>query len=129
MSLFPLANRKQIPVVVAGATFVVYEPSAIDRCEYFRIGCDGLKSASLNAEVPPDDADNTAKAEYYAHSWVVSKLNRTQTAFLIAACLKPGQADMPFDELLNDVKALPDDDMNTLANAAIEVAGIKEGKA
>jgi len=124
MNIFPLESRKQIPVPCMGKEFTIYEPSAIDRCEYFRIGSEGLASMK-SAAIDEDIDDPQELGRYYAQTWVLSKNNRKQTAFLVAICLKPG-IEVEFDKLLYQVEQLPDGDLNTLAQAAFKVSGMDD---
>ena len=129
MSLFPLTNRKQIPVSVGGVDFVVYEPSALDRCEYFLMGAK-MMAAQKDIATPTDKSSPEEMGTAYAHSWHISKLNRTQTAYLIAACLKPGIDDRTVDSLWDEIQSLPDTLIEPLSKAAFEVAGMntEQGK-
>lgn len=120
MSIFALQNRKQIPVALHGTEYIVYEPSALDRCEYFRKGTEYL------AKVNDDLSDESnSDLQNKVNDWIVFAYNRKQTAFLIAVCLKPGYPDVKFESILADVESLPDDALDTLAKAAFEVANLK----
>lgn len=121
MSIFALENRKQIPVELMGTNYIVYEPSALDRCEYFRKGTEYL--AKVSEDLSDDDSASDLKNK--EKDWIIFSYNRKQTAFLIAVCLKPGYPNIKLESILADVESLPDDGLDTLAKAAFEVANLR----
>jgi len=125
MSIFALDSRKQIPVPLMGTNYIVYEPSALDRCEYFRKGQEYLAKFKESSD-DNSATDNSATAiNNEEKAWTVFAYNRKQTAFLIAVCLKPGYPNIKFESILADVESLPDDALDTLAKAAFEVANLR----
>jgi hypothetical protein len=126
MRLFPLANRKNIVVSLTGADFTLYEPSALDRCEYLRLGSSMLAQQKTLPEISETPSQQETGL-YHEAIWLVSGLNRKQTAFLVAACLKPG-VDMAFSDILAEVESQPDDTLNALSDAAFELSGINTPK-
>lgn len=125
MSIFPLENRKQIPVPLMGTDYIIYEPSALDRCEYFRKGQEYLAKVHDNSDEKPLTDHSDKAIQNQEKAWTVFSYNRKQTAFLIAVCLKPGYANIKFESILADVESLPDDLLDTLAKAAFEVANLR----
>lgn len=122
MTLFPLANRKNIVVSLTGGTITLYEPSALDRCEYLRIGSDLLAKQKILPEMSEQPTPQEQGLHYEA-IYAVSGLNRKQSCFLVAACIKPG-VELAFDDIVADVESQPDDTLNSMVNAAFELSGI-----
>lgn len=119
MALFKLEHRKQITVDVAGSSLVLYEPSALDRCEFFLMGSEQIKLLEASKEEGKD-----AQIAAYESQFVMGKVSRKQTAFLIAACLKPGREESMTD-LQAELEAQPDDVLNSLIKVAYDLSNVQ----
>ncbi|BDM66224.1 hypothetical protein NFHSH190041_36760 (plasmid) [Shewanella sp. NFH-SH190041] len=122
--IFNKEHRRHKSETVLGTTLVLYEPSALRRCEFFEMGCRDLQAMPQGMDFTPNkDASPEELAQQAAATWAVSRANRKQTCFLIASCLEIGR-DEAFADILAEIETLPDDALQALAVTAYELGNI-----
>ena len=122
MSLFDLSSRKQLPVEVNGQTLTVYAPSALNRCEYLQ-RLSKAQAANPDLTELDDNAGRVEQFNFYASMHQITKSERQYHCFLVAACLQPG-TDESFENLLKEVESQPDDVLQPLVKAALQVSDL-----